>query len=148
MLLRGVGGDPPTEERERASLVLGQELDQTLFERRHEQVTRADVELPLDAEARALQCLGIDLGKELALGKIERGNRDRIVRKHRGGHPGRRRGARRQQHGCHQSEHRKTDVSSVGAVFAPHEASNARQRGLAADHPVPVDEANVLCRFI
>src|SRR5512132_3365249 len=69
----------PRDELERTPRVLRNELDQSLLERRLDELSRAEVELELDAVAGRPQSLPVELGEQDALGEVERCDGDRIV---------------------------------------------------------------------
>ena len=84
---------PERLELQRGTGVLRNELDEPGIERRGDELARTEVERPLHVEALRLHGLAVDLRQELALGEVERTDRDRVVARAR---PGRR--ARRQRH--------------------------------------------------
>ncbi len=123
LLMRGGGvarGRHP-EEAQEAPRVLRDQLHQASLQRRDQQLPRPDVELPLHAEAAGLQRLRVDLGQDLALGEVERADRDGVVVEHARDRVARLTSAREQRQRQAQEQHhrRARPGSTHGCTVSP-----------------------------
>ena len=75
----GVAGGRPTEEAKEAARVFGHQLHQSPLQGGDQQLARTHVELAIHLDPAALEDLRVDLGQHLALGEVERSDRDGVV---------------------------------------------------------------------
>ena len=75
----GIAGGRAPEEAEEAPRVLGHQLHQASLQCRDQELSRTDVQLTLHLESACFQRLRVDLSQDLALGEVERSDRDGVV---------------------------------------------------------------------